>query len=153
MDCSCCGQDRDPVVALQCHADVVVCRECIGWLRQRSGIVDVTPILPVTDIEAAVTFYEKAGFDVRRWDGGGFAFVSFEDESVFDLDPWDGTLDVTSNKAGCMLMVPDANAWHVRLSMAGLPVTDIADQPWGVREFTLTDPDGNYIRIGHGIDS
>ena len=76
MKCSCCGNERDITVALQCHDDIVVCRECIGWLRQRSGMVDVTPIFPITDL-------------------GG--------------------------------------------------------QPWGMREFTLTDPDGNYLRIGQAI--
>lgn len=30
-------------------------------------------------------------------------------------------------------------------------VTPIGDQPWGMREFTLTDPSGNHLRIGHEI--
>ena len=46
----------------------------------------------------------------------------------------------------------DADAWHTRMSAAGLDVTPIADQPWGMREFTLTDPFGNHVRIGRGSD-
>jgi catechol 2,3-dioxygenase-like lactoylglutathione lyase family enzyme len=107
--------------------------------------------LPVADIEQASAFYTRAGFDVRSYEGGGFAFVSYEDESLFDLDPADA-FDVSANRAGCYLVVPDADAWHLRLIGAGLSVTDIGDQPWGMREFTLTDPDGNHIRIGHGIE-
>jgi catechol 2,3-dioxygenase-like lactoylglutathione lyase family enzyme len=149
VECSCCGLDRDDTVALQCHEDVVICRVCLGWLRSRSGVVVVTPIFPVTDLDASTSFYEKAGLDVERYEGGGFAFVSYEDESVVDLDPGDGTLDVQANRAGCALIVPDADEWHARLSRAGLPVSGIVDQPWGLREFTLTDPDGNYLRIGH----
>jgi hypothetical protein len=34
------------------------------------------------------------------------------------------------------------------LVAAGLQVTPIDDMPWGMREFTLTDPSGNNIRIG-----
>jgi hypothetical protein len=30
-------------------------------------------------------------------------------------------------------------------------VTAIADQPWGMREFTLTDPSGNAVRIGRPV--
>jgi uncharacterized glyoxalase superfamily protein PhnB len=30
-------------------------------------------------------------------------------------------------------------------------VTALADEPWGMREFTLTDPSGNHVRIGRGI--
>ena len=73
------------VAALQCHADVKVCRGCIGWLMQNAGGIDVTPTLPVTNMAAAVAFYEAAGFDVERYDDG-FAFVHWDDQSVFDLD-------------------------------------------------------------------
>lgn len=88
MTCSCCGQERDgwQLAALQCHDEIKVCRECIGWLRNEAGVPDSTPILPVRDIEESTAFFESAGFDVRRYEGGGFAFVTFEDESVFDLD-------------------------------------------------------------------
>jgi len=27
-----------------------------------------------------------------------------------------------------------------------------ADEPWGMREFTLRDPAGNLIRIGHELE-
>jgi uncharacterized glyoxalase superfamily protein PhnB len=30
-------------------------------------------------------------------------------------------------------------------------VTSVEDQPWGMREFTLTDPNGNNIRIGRSV--
>jgi hypothetical protein len=43
---------------------------CIGWLRAQSGVPDSTPILPVRDIDEAVTFYESAGFDARVYEGG-----------------------------------------------------------------------------------
>ena len=37
---------------------------------------------------------------------------------------------------------------HRHLEAAGLPVSDVRDEPWGMREFTLTDPFQNNIRIG-----
>ena len=30
-------------------------------------------------------------------------------------------------------------------------MTAIEDMPWGMHEFTLTDPSGNHIRIGRSI--
>ena len=77
------------VASLQCHEDVKICRVCVGWLRQRAGGVDVTPTLPVRDIDEASRF-----------------------------------------------------------TAAGLPVTPVQDMPWGMHEFTLTDPNGNNIRVG-----
>ena len=158
MECSCCGRGRE-TVALISRAEVQLCRECVDALSQRSGVTS-TPTLPVADLTAAVDFYERAGFGVRIYreadadpgagdPGEGFAFVDFDGRSVFDLgvEPIDPSL----NRAGCYLMVEDADEWHARLSRAGLPVTSVSDQPHGMREFTLTDPSGNRVRIGRSI--
>ena len=68
-------------MALQGHEQVAICRVRIGWLRSRSGVVVVvTPIFPVMDLDVSDGFYEQAGLDVERYEGGGFAFVSLEDE-------------------------------------------------------------------------
>jgi len=148
MECSCCGEDRDParVAALLCHDDIQICRECAGWLMRRAGGVDVTPTLPVADMNAAAGFYENVGFEVRRYDDG-FAFVSLDDQSVFDLDLIE-TIDPGTNGGGCYIITDDVDPWHDRLVAAGLPVSAVEDQPWHMREFTLTDPSGNHIRIG-----
>jgi len=134
------------MAALQCHDDIKVCRICVGWLLRRAGGVDVTPTLPVTDIDIAAGFYDTAGFEVRRYDDG-FAFVSLNDQSVFDLDRIETTTPET-NGAGCYIITEDVDPWHARLCAAGLPVTPVDDMPWNMREFTLTDPSGNRIRIG-----
>lgn len=152
MRCSCCGEDRDLVVPLQCHEEVKVCRACIGWLRAAAGVTDSTPILPVLDMSEAAALYEHAGFDVRRYEGGGYAFVHHGDESVFDLDVVEPPLDRDRNQAGCYLVTPAADAWHARLSAVALPVSDLEAKGWGMTEFTLTDPDGNRIRIGRSTD-
>jgi hypothetical protein len=39
---------------------------------------------------------------------------------------------------------------HTRLKRLGLNPTDIRLQPWGVRDFRITDPGGYYIRISEG---
>lgn len=153
MSCSCCGEDKR-TVALRSRDDVELCRECIDWLAGQAGVTS-TPTLPVRDMAAAAAFYERAGFGVRLYsdgedDGGdGFAFVDFDGQSVFDLDAITD-MDPALNRAGCYLVVADADGWHARMVEAGLPVTEIADQPWGMREFTLTDPSGNRVRIGRG---
>ena len=119
------------------------------WLRGRLGVIDVTPILPVADMPTAVAFYEAAGFEVRLYEeGGDYAFVSLDDESVFDLDTVQPPLDVHRNPAACYLIVPDPDEWHGRLSGLGATVTPLEDQPWEMREFTLTDPSGNHLRFG-----
>lgn len=152
MACSCCGEERD-IVALRSRSDVQVCRACVDWLAGQLGVIS-TPTLPVTDLPAASAFYERAGFGVRVYTGpdgqpGGFAFVDFDGQSVFDLDVAD--IDPARNGAGCYLIVKEVDDWHGRMTNAGLPVTPLANQPWGMREFALTDPSGNHVRIGRSV--
>lgn len=134
------------VTSLLCHDDIKVCRVCIRWLQQRAGGIDVTPTLPVANMGEAVCFCEAAGFDVRQYDDG-FAFVRLDDQSVFDLDLI-ADLSPETNHAGCYIITNDVDEWHGRLVAADLKVTSIEDMPWGMHEFTLTDPSGNNIRIG-----
>ena len=153
MRCSCCGEERDDsmVAALSCDSGVHVCRECIGGLNERAGGIDVTPTLPVADMDEAVRFCEAAGFEVQRYDDG-FAFVHLNGQSVFDLDLVAG-MDPAANHAGCYIITSDADAWHGRLTAAGLPVSSIEDRPWGMHEFTLTGPSGSNIRVGRSTSS
>jgi uncharacterized glyoxalase superfamily protein PhnB len=148
MHCSCCGNEREGVVALRCHDDVRICRDCIGWLRSQAEVVDATPILPVADMGSAIAFYERAGFQVCEYQGGGYAFVHYDDESVFDLGVVDRPAAAGAEAASCYLTVPDVDGWQARLAAAGLAVSGLDDKPWGMREFTITDRDGNALRIG-----
>ncbi len=46
--------------------------------------------------------------------------------------------------------VDGVDAEHARLQAAGVPVSEVRDQPWGERSFTFTDPDGaawSYAQI------
>ena len=149
--CSCCGLEHDPssLVELERHHEIRVCRDCIGRLARRSGMLDVTPTLPVRTMPEAIAFYETAGFEVEAYDEG-FAFVRYGGASVFDLARKEG-IDPANNGAGCYIVTDDVDQWHARLSARRLPVTPISDMPWGMREFTLTDPSGNRLRMGRSI--
>lgn len=42
-----------------------------------------------------------------------------------------------------------------RREEAGTPTVrlhEIEDKPWGLREFTVIDPSGNAVRVGHVLD-
>lgn len=151
VECYCCGVESAPgmVASLMCHDEIKVCRICVGWLLERTGGIDVTPILPVSNMDEAIGFYESAGFDIERYDDG-FAFVRLGDQSVFDLD-LASTMDPSGNHAGCYVITPDADEWHRRFSSAGLSVTSIEDMPWGMHEFSITDPSGNTVRVGRNV--
>ena len=94
----------------------------------------------------ATRFCVAAGFDVERY-SDDFAFVHLNEQSVFDLDRIDGLDPATQS---CRLL--HHHRRRGRLARRGSPSPGcghiIEDMPWGMHEFTLTDPSGNNIRIG-----
>jgi uncharacterized glyoxalase superfamily protein PhnB len=51
------------------------------------------------------------------------------------------------------LHVDDVDAYHARVLASGLAlrIGTVTDEPWGMREFSLTTPDGHRIMIGQAI--
>ncbi len=112
-----------------------------------AAVHSAAPILPVADMAAAVAFYQELGFDVIGHDDG-YALVLHGDEEIFHLRLEPG-LDPVGNPAALYLHVDDADAWHARWRDVG--ASGVADEPWGMREFSLRDPSGNLIRVGHNL--
>jgi catechol 2,3-dioxygenase-like lactoylglutathione lyase family enzyme len=140
--CSCCGEAREQVVALECHPEVAVCRDCVGWLfRKLPGTVHATPILRVDDLDVAEKFWAAVGQDVERWEGGGYAFVGSDGEILHLAE------EQRSGAGACYLLVDEVGPWHAGWAGAGHEPGPVVDQPWGMREFTVTDPSGNMIRV------
>ncbi|HET8777117.1 MAG TPA: VOC family protein [Candidatus Limnocylindria bacterium] len=107
----------------------------------------VQPILPVAEMDSAIAFYRRLGFNVEAYDAG-YAWVSLDGVELLHLRLVP-ELEPRSNAASCYFHVPDADAWHAQWSSGGLDVDPPSDQPWGFREFAVADPSGNTLRVGH----
>ena len=63
------------------------------------------------------------------------------------------------NDTMCYWRVRDADQVYEAIAKLNLPsegiprLTAPVDQPWGMREFTLVDPSGNLVRIGHDLNA
>ena len=115
-------------------------------------MIEVVPILRVRDARGSAAFYAHLGFAVEwehqfepglplfiavRADDGGARLVRSEHRG--DASP--DTL--------VYVYVDDVDAVYGRLQQAGVVVhRPPEDMPWGVRELSLADPDGNRLRIG-----
>jgi catechol 2,3-dioxygenase-like lactoylglutathione lyase family enzyme len=103
-----------------------------------------TPIFGVASMDVAVDFFERLGFDVKRYDPEyawvlhcGWEVLHLRVESEHHRTP-----------STAYLHVRDVDLWHAALTRRAAPATPIVDEPWGMREFTVTDPDGNVVRVG-----
>ena len=63
------------------------------------------------------------------------------------------TLAASGSNAAAYVHVDDVDAWHraMTTNAPDVSVVDVVDQPWGMREFSVTDPDGNVVRIGQNV--
>jgi len=128
--------------------------------RDPRELVPITVELFVPDVEASVRFYtEKLGFELLRLERGTmegkeqatFAVVALERaafliaherlEGGLALPPGGGAIDIR-------IVVDDVDALYRRARDSGVAiVTDLAERPYGLRDFIIRDPDGFRLRI------
>jgi lactoylglutathione lyase len=115
----------------------------------------------VENIEKMVQFYRDIlGFETD-WDGGLYASFTVKDGGLFMFDrkqfadamhqPY-YSVKGTNLTMEIGIGVPtkaDVDQEYARLMALGVPcVQEPQDQPWGQRNFWITDPEGNYIEVG-----
>jgi catechol 2,3-dioxygenase-like lactoylglutathione lyase family enzyme len=117
------------------------------------------PILPARSLDETRTFYEKLGFTPWSRGRGEWEYVIVSRGHLvvhFFAEPG---LTPGVNETSCYWRVKDADRFYqewaaLKLPSEGIPrLTAPLDQPWGMREFTLVDPSGNLVRVGHDLNA
>jgi catechol 2,3-dioxygenase-like lactoylglutathione lyase family enzyme len=114
----------------------------------------VTEIL-VRDIRRSTNFYCSLGFQLLR-DGGAFVELTWEDHRLFLAEPH--AFDVAEGVpapvpppfplANVRVMVPDVDdCWDRANQLGARVVVPIGDRYYGLRDFTIADPDGFGVRF------
>lgn len=118
------------------------------------------PILWVNNIERSVAYYrEKLGFDLRmamNGPDGSMVHAAVSNGAVtLMLGYKDGIpADPATSGGGAELYAntDDVDALYQRALSAGTPITtEIADQYWGDRTFTVRDPDGYVLTFAQTV--
>ena len=109
----------------------------------------------VVDIRRSIRFYLQLGFTLLR-DGGDFVELMWEDHRLF-LAEISAFHDAGNAKpparpkfpyANIRIMVPNVDDYWKRVKEIGAEIIlPIADRYYGLREFTIADPDGFGIRF------
>jgi catechol 2,3-dioxygenase-like lactoylglutathione lyase family enzyme len=114
----------------------------------------VTEIV-VTDIRRSVDFYRRLGFELLRG-GGDFVELTWEGHRLFlaeltafrDVSAAVRTPPPPFPVANVRVMVPDVDeCWRLANAIGARIVTAIADRHYGLRDFTIADPDGFGVRF------
>jgi uncharacterized glyoxalase superfamily protein PhnB len=116
-----------------------------------------SPGFTVNDLEKSLTWYrDVVGFAVEeRWERDGkLAGVGLKAGSVFFMIGQDDWKKGRDRKKGEGFRIyfdtdQDVDKLAARVKAKGGTLdTEPQDQPWGARDFSLTDPDGFKITIG-----
>ena len=114
----------------------------------------VTEIV-VRDIRRSTAFYRRLGFALLR-DAGDFVELTWEDHRLFlaeasafhDVEHVESSVAPQFPPANIRVMVPRVDDhWELVRELGARVVTPIADRYYGLRDFTIADPDGFGIRF------
>ena len=112
------------------------------------------PHLPVSDVDASVTYYEEAlGFRLawQTTDRKLSALASGPIEMLL-LVPWDGEGPPPPQSA--YVYVEDPDALCAEYQAAGARIIDpVASRSYGMRDFVVDDPDGHRFTLGKGEET
>ncbi len=124
----------------------------------------VIPSLRFADLDGAVRFYvDVLGFAVRRGEPAegnvsvqrGDANLMLESAAAFYSEGYNRAIRARMGSPGphaLSIEAEDLEALWARVTSARARVVDpLADRPWGQAEFTVEDPDGNWLTFWRSL--
>jgi catechol 2,3-dioxygenase-like lactoylglutathione lyase family enzyme len=150
------GDGRGTLPAHIPSGSLVHCLELDRWHRNTeetyvTRYVDATEQLVVEifvrDAWQSKKFYQQLGFDVLA-DRGSFVVLGWEGHELF-LDERPDLIRPEHPVANVRVMVRDVDCyWERAQKMRAQVIEPIADRYYGLRDFTIADPDGYGVRFG-----
>jgi catechol 2,3-dioxygenase-like lactoylglutathione lyase family enzyme len=112
----------------------------------------ITPRLPVPDVEKALTFYvDKLGFALGwKWGNPPTHANACRDTVAVDLI---ASPSGRSGTAMAYIQIRGVDAYFAELQARNVACSDLADRPYGMRDFEVVDPFGNRLAFGEPIAS
>ena len=100
------------------------------------------------DLPRSLEFYRALGFEVQSAEDD-FVVLAWENHRFF-LEPRpDLPAPIDHPQANVRIMVPDVDTyWAIAQQIGARVIKPIEDRYYGLRDFTLTDPDGFGLRFG-----
>lgn len=117
-----------------------------------SGLV---AMLPVTDVQRTITFYEQLGLVVGNThtpDGASAPVWAWlhNGQAHLMINRADDPIEATHHSAALWLYTTDVTAAHAMLKSRGMDVGEIGYPPYNPGgEFHVHDPDGYAVFIAH----
>lgn len=111
------------------------------------------PVFAVTDMAAALDLYTRTlGFELNfAWPQDADAPIAY---AILRQDACELHLSATdaARPGSAYFFVDNVAGLHAAALAHRAPITEkLKDQPWNMREFEVTDPDGNRLLFGEHL--
>src|SRR5687767_2602479 len=108
------------------------------------NLQSVSPVFLCRDLAPALEYYQQVlGFSVAMSSPPAYAIVGRGEIEIHLAGPMLAQ-DHQHGNGSCYVFVDDVDALHAELSAKGAKgLSALTDQPYGMRDFSCTDPDGN----------
>ncbi|WPP48193.1 bleomycin resistance protein [Catalinimonas niigatensis] len=113
-------------------------------------LVKAAPVLASLDIDKSILFYiSKLGFKATYHDAG-YGIIVRDDIAIHF---WKCNDKIFPENTSCYVNVQEVDQLYLEMQQAGVvhPNGKLEDKPWGMREFSILDEDGNLIRFGQPL--
>ncbi len=109
------------------------------------------PLLASLDLDESQAFYAKLGFATERV-APDYLIAT---RGTIEIHFWDCRERHIAENTSCYIRLADVEALYAEYAALDLVpgrMDELADMPWGMREFHVWDPHGNLLRIGQVIE-
>ena len=123
--------------------------------RNERAVIHTRHVLAVRDLVVETEYYlNKLGFE-RDFDAPGWEFLSFGGFKVMLGECADEmTAEATGNHSWyAHVLVENVDEIYEELKVRGAVIlSDVGNEPWGIRDFSIVTPDGHRIVFGQIIE-
>ena len=112
----------------------------------------ISPFLGTEDLPATLAFYlDKLGFSLA-WEWGEPTELAAVCRDEVELTLASRADAKPGGISRLYLHIDGIDSYHAQLLAAGVSITvAIADRPYGMRDFSVTDPAGNVLCFGQAL--
>jgi catechol 2,3-dioxygenase-like lactoylglutathione lyase family enzyme len=133
-----------------------------GLAMRQPGDVEPTfegicPVFPVLDVRAALAFYQKGlGFDLGwTWDDppthANICRGSIDITLTLNTESDSLSTSSAAGSGNAYIGLRGIDAYFAELRGRNVICGDLADRPYGMRDFAVIDPSGNRLVFGEPI--
>jgi len=115
--------------------------------------VEIKAFVPAKDFTLSKRFYSDLGFNLAS-DSEGIAYFFCGNCSFLLQDFYEPP---HANNFMMHLLVESVDSWHKRVvhtdiaTQYGVEISEVKSQPWGMRDFILSDPSGVLWRVAENV--